>query len=374
MEAVETETVIQTAGKFDFKHDNERGPFGPRFFFESSETFSPPAGLIDMNAERIRILLLFLLLGPFGCGKGGSQILPTGEPFEGQFLSGFEAGVSLDMPEVTGDQWAQFIRGADQGYAWDADLPKRSSPDNRFTYLVSSQQTLANLSEYVTTRIEETSGWNGSPTRALFMELRKEDPLDSEGTRNQFGIYPDATLTQAYLRHRLKVQPDLDVVLPAGEKRSRMVMEWKETGEPRADFRWNINIQRDRNVEGLFWRSHAQFGDLQNSPEVWECISYVPVPVGEWFVFEVFWKLDPTDGRVWAAVNGETIIDYRGRTQKDSELFVWWPFKVYVGGALDLYPNDTFYQWVDDVGIYPEIPSASQPLSKGDTYSCETFL
>jgi hypothetical protein len=312
-------------------------------------------------------LVLSLAVAPFGCGTEGSNG-GRQEPFQGRFMSGFESGVSLDPPQPLGDEWSQFIRGADQGYSWDTGLPSRPSAQNRFTYLVSSQQ---NLDDYVATRIEQTTGWNGLPTRALYMQLKKDDPGASESTRNQFGIYPDSSLTQAYMAYRLKFQPDLDAVLPRGERRSRMVMEWKETGTPRADFRWNIFVQRDPGVERLFWRTQAQFGDLQFSPVAWECISYVPAPVGEWMRFESFWRLDRTNGRVWAAVNGQTIVDYRGVTQNDSELQVWWPFKVYVGGSLRLYPNDTFYQWVDDVEIGQVIPASSQQSL--DTFSCETF-
>lgn len=331
-----------------------------------------------MVMSRVRIasspvtLLFSLALGTLGCAGagsgGGGNRAPAGQPFQGRFLSGFESTVSLDAPRVVGDEWSQLIYGADQGYAWETDLPKRPSPDNRFTYLVSSQQSLGN---YVATRIEETTGWNGARTRALYMELKKDDPVASESTRNQFGIYPDASLKQAYMAYRLKFQPDLDRVLRQGERRSRMVMEWKETGEPRADFRWNIFVQRDPGVQQLFWRTQAQFGDLQDSPVAWNCISYVPAPVGEWFLFETFWRLDRTAGRVWAAVNGVTIVDYRGRTQNDSELYVWWPFKIYLGGGIRLFPNDTFYQWVDDVEIGQDIPATSQPSS--DTFSCETL-
>jgi hypothetical protein len=314
-----------------------------------------------------------LALGTLGGCAGGASKGAPGDPggqgaFQGRFVSGFESGVSLDAPQVLGNEWSQFLRGADQGYAWDTDLPQRPSPQNRFTYLVSSQQPLG---DYVSTRIEQTTGWNGAPTRALFMELKQEDYVAFESTRNEFGIYPDASLTQAYMAHRLRFQPDLDLVLVPGQRRSRMVMEWKETGTPRADFRWNIFVQRDPGVASLFWRTQAQFGDLQASPVVWECISYVRAPVGEWMLFETFWKLDPANGRVWAAVNGQTIVDYRGRTQRDSELYVWWPFKVYVGSGLRDYPNDTFYQWVDDVEIGQVIPSSSNQTS--DTFSCRTF-
>ncbi|MDO9138819.1 MAG: hypothetical protein Q7U38_00640, partial [Methylobacter sp.] len=39
----------------------------------------------------------------------------------------------------------------------------------------------------------------------------------------------------------------------------------------------------------------------------------VPVPVGEWFNYEVFWhRSSGSDGRYWAAVNGQVIVDQQG--------------------------------------------------------------
>jgi hypothetical protein len=108
------------------------------------------------------------------------------------------------------------------------------------------------------------------------------------------------------------------------------------------------------------------------SPPAWECVSYVPVPVGEWFLLEVFWKLGVTDGRLWGAANGKTFVDYRGRTQKDSSLYVWWPFKIYVGTDLESFGGKPLYQWVDDVEFANEPPVALPAVPANDTYTCET--
>ena len=68
------------------------------------------------------------------------------------------------------------------------------------------------------------------------MELKKEDPSTKPGTRVQYGIYPDEGLKQGYVRYWVKLQPDLaSAVLPPGTKKSRQIMEVKETGAPRAD-------------------------------------------------------------------------------------------------------------------------------------------
>jgi hypothetical protein len=285
--------------------------------------------------------------------------------------SGFEAGVRLEPPDVAGSEWEQYLAGADIGYDWSRQLPQRPFPKNRITYLVSAAR---DLRQYAETRIETVTGHDGRPTRALYMELKKQDPSTQAGTRVQYGIYPDEDLHQAYARFWLKLQPDLaSAVLPPGTKRSRQLMEWKESGSPRADFRWEIFIARDRNVNSLFWLTRAQFGDLQSSPKAWECTSPVPVPVGKWFLFEVFWQLDRSDGRVWAAANGETLVDYQGQTQKDSGLYVWWPFKVYVGTALEQFGGRPIYQWMDDVEFASDPPNPLPPVAREDSFSCQDY-
>lgn len=343
----------------------------------------------DRNLLIIIVSLMLIIILIQGCGNRGrgrttttittTTIKDDNSNVKLLFKSGFEDGVILDKPKINGDGWDQVLRGQDQGYSWE-NLLSRGRPPNRFTYLVSSKQK--DLSQFVITRIDTVKGRDGKDTKALFSELIKQDSTPFIGnTRNEYGLYPKESDKQAYMRYWIKLQPDLGTaVLPKGEQRSRQIMEWKETGPPgeRADFRWNINIKRSVGVDELWWLTESQYGDLAISPLAWRCKSFkVKVPIDEWFLFEVFWKLDPKDGRVWAAVNGETIVNYRGRTQKDSGLFVWWPMKVYTGGQIDFIPDtpgyNGIYQWVDDVEVYDDIPSSSAALIKDDKFSCETF-
>ena len=295
-------------------------------------------------------------------GPGGGDVF---------FRSGFEEGVTLKSPERGEGGWVQYLTGADQGFDWSRALPQRPGSPDRISYLVSARDPLP---QFAGARIETVTGRDGKPTRALYMELKKQDPSTKQGTRVQYGIYPGEDLKQAYVRYWVKLQPDLaSTVLPPGTKKSRQFMEAKETGRPRADFRWEIFIKRDRGIDKLFWATRAQFGDVQKSPVAWECTSNVPVPLGEWFELEVFWKLGVSDGRVWGAANGRVFVDYKGRTQKDSALFVWWPFKLYVGTALEKFEGRALYQWVDDVEFANNPPKPLPDVPRGDTYSCHGY-
>jgi hypothetical protein len=301
---------------------------------------------------------------------GGGPGPPGGVAWE--FRSGFEAGVTLRPPEVAEGEWEQYITGADEGYDWSSSLPQRPTfrENNRFTYLVSADKDLA---QYAETRIETVTGHDGRPTRALYMELKKQDPSTQTGTRVEFGIYPPTEATQAYAKMRLKFQPNLATdILPVGLGRSLQIMEWREQGN---DFRFALLVRRSTFVqpEKLFWYIKAQFGAHQNDPVAWDVISEVPVPVGEWFLFEVFWKLDRTDGRFWAAANGETIADYQGQTKMDSYLYVWWPFKVYVGTVLEEFGGKPIYEWVDDVEFASEPPSPLSAMAREGSFASQTY-
>ena len=81
----------------------------------------------------------------------------------------------------------------------------------------------------------------------------------------------------------------------------------------------------------------------------------VPVPVGKWFKFEVFWhRSKGSDGRFWAAVNGQKIVDKFGPNYGvnsnpiDRIMFL----QLYSGAS---YPLE---QWTDDVQIWSSFPSA----------------
>ena len=99
------------------------------------------------------------LLGFLGiltsCGEDSSSGPGAPAPPPGEaallFRSGFEAGVVLDPPHVEGGDWAQIMRGADEGYDWESVL-SRGTPRNRFTYLVSSGRAMMRSSDAARSR------------------------------------------------------------------------------------------------------------------------------------------------------------------------------------------------------------------------------
>ena len=78
-----------------------------------------------------------------------------------------------------------------------------------------------------------------------------------------------------------------------------------------------------------------------------------PVPVDEWFKFEVFWhRSHLSEGRVWMAVNGQVIVDRYGPNIGVSNA----PINRIM--MPNLYSDTPYpvYQWVDDVEIWNGFP------------------
>ena len=95
---------------------------------------------------------------------------------------------------------------------------------------------------------------------------------------------------------------------------------------------------------------YQRFWDVYNTT--------VPVPVGEWFKFEVFWhRSSGSDGRVWMAVNGQVIVDHYGSNMGVNNASI---NRIMMP---NLYSSTSYpiYQWVDDVQIWDGFPSDAAP-------------
>jgi hypothetical protein len=82
----------------------------------------------------------------------------------------------------------------------------------------------------------------------------------------------------------------------------------------------------------------------------------VPVPQGQWFKLEVYWKRSSgSDGRIWAAINGNVIADRFGNTMgpNGSPIDRVFLTQIYSGST---YP---IYQYHDDIQVWSTFPSAS---------------
>jgi hypothetical protein len=154
----------------------------------------------------------------------------------------------------------------------------------------------------------------------------------------------------------------MEVGTPGNGWNWRSIFGWKTNG----DYRVTVSVMRDPYLYGgnLFWRvmgDNEANGGLPYK-KFWEVVnSTVPVPVGEWFKFEVFWhRSSGGGGRVWVAIDGQVIANRFGRNMASSNpldpeyAFLDSPRaidRIYVSS---LYSSTTYpiHQWMDDLQIW----------------------
>ncbi len=289
-----------------------------------------------------------------------SPATPSPQPAGLLFRSGFEEGVQLDAPRLEFTQWRQYLRGADAGFDWSAALPARLA---NLQYLVYDSDAVDKdaLKGFVDTRIETVSGRGGRMTRALYQEVRRRGRA---ATQNDFILFDwDPSRTQGYLRYWIKLQPDLDRVMPSPGI-WRLLMEWKETPSIPGitgdfQYRWGFYLSNVSTPQhsGLAWKLEASRTDpnVAGFTTDWAKWNYtVPVPRGEWFLIEVEWVNHPTDGKIRVAVNDRVIAEHAGPTQRAHALGKLYLFMVYTAvESTDIGPA---YQWVDDVELWETPP------------------
>ena len=166
-----------------------------------------------------------------------------------------------------------------------------------------------------------------------------------------------------YLSYWLKFQPDLLQRMTVNSWAGRVVTDWKTGNSSNAgDYRVILSVYGDRAANRLYWNAKGDNVANGGLPEqiFWEQNNYaVPVPVGQWFRVEVFvHRSSGADGRVWMAVNGQTIVDRYGSNLGVNNL-PWnriFAFLNYSSGQ-----SLSAYQWVDDLELWDGFPSSASP-------------
>ena len=168
--------------------------------------------------------------------------------------------------------------------------------------------------------------------------------------QDPYQIRPAAEPGDVYISYWRKIDPTLVQKLVNSW---HVVFEWKTVGDYRVIAQivnyggvaphWQLRADNDANG-GL---TYTKFWEIDNLS--------VPVPIGEWFKFEVFWhRSKGTDGRVWMAVNGQKLVDKFGPNYGvhgdpiDRIMFM----QLYTGASYPL------HQWTDDVQVWKSFPSA----------------
>jgi hypothetical protein len=263
------------------------------------------------------------------------------------FSSGFEGSTALSGPTSCSSTncWNN-ISGTDTatGFSWPPALGSL-----RLQELVGVPITTSTIGNYIVNQIQTVTGHKGTTTRALYSELKKR----GEGyccTQDTFMLQPATDPGDLYISYWIKYQPNL---VESMNGSTRLLFEWKTSGDYRVTARaagyggatpyWIVIGDNEANG-GL---TYQEFWKVENRT--------VPVPIGQWFKYEVFWhRSSGSDGRVWMAVNGQVIADRRGPNMGINSKPVnriMMP-NLYTGG---LYPA---YQWVDDVEIWNGFPPA----------------
>lgn len=290
--------------------------------------------------------------------RGTAATASGGQAAKLLFKSGFEEGVTLnpnlDMYDRGG--W-QHINGVDSvtGFNWP---PKIGVPCTmRFQMILGQRVDAVTMKrDYIENRIETVTGPRGTPTRALYQLIKKA----GEGfccTQDTFMLQPTGEPGDMYVSFWLKLQPDL---LEKNRESWKAIFEWKTAGD------YRVTTQILTYGGSAFWRTQGDNVANGNLPKetFWRVENHdVPVPIGEWFKFEVFWHRSAgSDGRVWAAINGKVIANHYGPLmgvhQKPIDRIMI-P-NLYQGGAT---PH---YQWVDDLEIWDGFPDRGERLGSSD--------
>lgn len=293
------------------------------------------------------------------------------------FSSGFEGGAMSIVPpwDCWGTGCWQDLVGRDSitGFTWPGTI---GDGGGKFLILTDPVQTTPqNVGEYAFNRMETVPGPRGSSTTALRQQISKNvngtNPMGTSPSQNEFVFTPLRETSDLYVSYWMKLQPDLVekmTNLPGGPGISgggtwRAIFALKTGGRTS----WNTPADNgDYRIEAYvmtygsktpYWTILADNNAGGGAPDInrWHIENRnVPVPVGEWFKFEIFWHRSASaDGRVWMAINGQTIADRRG-----PNVGAWnMPINrimapiLYSGSAMPI------YQWVDDVEIWDGFPS-----------------
>jgi len=255
------------------------------------------------------------------------------------FKSGFENGVILNKPVADdGGIWWQQIQGSDvEGFIWPIDI---NGYKGELQLIVDSTE---NVDAYIENRIETVIGADGTPTKALHQIIKKKQ---YEYSQDPYIIYTDGNeIENLYMKFSLKFPENISELL--GKDGWAVINEFKTTG----DYRLALYVYQD-NDNNLYWYAHGDNVVLDGAPykEFWYRENRnIPVPVGEWFDMEIYWhRSSQSDGRVWWAIDSETIVDFYGQTKINDPINAVMLFTNYASGP--------FYQWVDNIEIWSSLP------------------
>lgn len=265
------------------------------------------------------------------------------------FKSSFNQNVIVDKTV----SWNHHLNGLDliTGYTFPDDLPGDNS-EHFFNYVIGDYN---NYFQFANAEIVNTTGHDGNPTNALYLEFITDDTDFVSYSRVQYAMYgnsesndPVERLNKGYVKYMIKKHfnhNDLDWALP---------IEWKDMNDN--GFRMGLYIY-DTNTSLPYWVAKGQYMiDGSLGDDVWQVNNYdIAVPEDEWFKLEVYWYGHPDSdvGKLKVAINDEILFDITNQTKDPNlpnKMFYFMPFKVY---------GTVGHSWITDFEYWDNPPSNS---------------
>lgn len=250
------------------------------------------------------------------------------------FKSNFGPGVTIKAPH---DLYANRLGGwqgltgtdSETGYNWSS--PILDSYFNGVQLITVDPVTLTNIGDYITSEIRQAPGPKGDLVYELFTNVKIKAPVGEGGSQAPLLInrpWNKGDVTDLYISYWFKFQADLADRLDSSVSSGnwRVLFEFKTGGYNNTyagDYRIQTTVLKGSDNK-LYWMSKGD--NVANGP--WTRVDYwidrnfnVPVPLNEWFKFEVFWhRSTGNDGRYWAVLNGQVITDHYGPNMGDLNL------------------------------------------------------
>ncbi len=226
------------------------------------------------------------------------------------------------------------------------------------------------ISNYMRAEIQTVTGHAGNNTRALYQRIEEWGP---GSTQMPHVVQPAAGAENGgiYARYWVKLQDNLTQVQ---QNSWRIFFQWKTDGDYRVSLyvdTYNRSSSEGANPPVTDHRPHWRLqGDNEANgglpyEEFWRLFNTtVPVPIGEWFKFEVYWNRGSpgSEGRVWVAIDGQELFDYRGNLWGVNQRTInrIMAPTIYHGASQSAGSNFT-EQWIDDIEIWDGFPISASP-------------
>ena len=248
------------------------------------------------------------------------------------FKSNLGSGISLGplYNFSTYGAW-QAIQGTDKetGFSWP--VAALGSDFSGIQLITVDPVSASTIEDYITNEIRQVAGPKGDMINELFQRVKIKGVAGKGGSQAPLVInrpwkMPD--IKDLYITYWFKYQANLDsqldITVPSANWRT--LFSFKTGGYLdtwRGDYRITVYVMKG-NDNKLYWATKGD--NVANGPfapvDYWiETNRIVPVPIDRWSKFEVYWhRSDKSDGRFWATIDGQVIVDHYGSNMGDFKL------------------------------------------------------